>query len=721
MSRSPVTFVRWFPIVAVVSGVVAAQARLADPPRLPPVRAVRACVDAETGALYAMGGREDRVLDVWRRQAGDWQRVAAGPFSGTVTSLAFDTVRDVLVALVTNDAGVRSMQELSGTTWTTAAVTPANGSTLLWHPALAQLLVWSPAVFTLPPTTTGPTLSTWDGTTRLMVPMAGLSLFASPGDRIGYDAARNRVVVPQAAYSVGLPWVHEWDGTTWTTVVSTGGSSGGGTVFTDPVSGRVVFASLDSGATSAWTGQAFVPWSLAGAPQRNLATIVGNAPRQVCQLVGGSFGGLHGDTWELDGSGWQQVTPETADPQAWTPALAAVGDGRALRFDGGFGGPGATASTAVWDHGTWTVLQPASSPSPRSRFALAGDPATGRAWLFGGVANGGAPLGDFWQWNGTGWQQLPGGPGARCDLGLCFRADTQTLVLYGGNDGAGSANHETWEWNGTAWSLRSATFPPHTGEARLAWVPGRQRVVLTTFGLLGLEVWEWDGVSWFSTNPPVRPSPQQGLHVAYDPVRENVLLVEATAAFGTPLPAPGAIHEWDGSQWRPLPNDPRLRGTTLAVAGVPGVGLLVANGTTRITQTLVHDAPAVVAPFGSACPDPQRLLTATAPWLGRTVTLRWPCAAGELCVFASGFGNTQWNGVPLPFDLGVLGLPGCSLRVAADVLDLRAPSGGVASLAIALPATPSLAGTRLYHQAAALGTSFTAVSQGLELVAGALW
>jgi hypothetical protein len=706
---------------AVVAGTLAAQARLVDPPRLPPARSPRLAVDAETGTLYAMGGRDDRVLDVWRREAGGWQRVAAGPFAGSVSSLAFDTVRDRLVALVTGDGSGTSLQELDGATWATASTAVPSNATLLWHPVRAQLLVWMPPYLWPPPMTTMHTLWTWDGTTLAPLPMTGLAPFGSTGDRIGYDSARNRVVVPQTAYNVSLGWVHEWDGTTWTTVVSTGGSGGGASVFTDPLSGRAVFAALGgSGATSAWTGTGFVPWSLAGAPARNQAAIVGNGPRQVCQLVGGSYGAAHGDAWEFDGTSWQQVTPETADPPVWIPSMVAVGDGRALRFDGGYIGPGSIASTALWDHGHWNVLQPAHSPSPRTRFALAGDAETGRAWLFGGVANG-SPLADFWTWNGSDWQQLPGGPGGRVDHGMCFRPDTQTLVLYGGNDGAGTASYETWEWNGTAWSLRNATFPPHTGEARLSWLPRRQRCVLTTFGLLGVEVWEWDGVSWFSTNPPSRPSITSGLRVTYDPLRDGILAVEATTAFATPMPPPGAIHEWDGSEWRSLPPDPRLRGTTLAVAGVPGVGLVVANGQSRITQTLVHDFPAVVAPFGSACPDPQRVLTSTLPWLGRTVTLRWPCDPGALGVFASGFGNAQWNGVPLPFDLGVLGLPGCSLYVAADVLDVRTPANGVAELAIALPAAPALAGTRLYHQAGALTPAFPAVSQGLELVTGSLW
>jgi len=414
------------------------------------------------------------------------------------------------------------------------------------------------------------------------------------------------------------------------------------------------------------------------------------------------------------------VSPETADPQFLYPTMVASGERRAFVFDAGGGpyGPLGATRTAIWDDGAWTMLQPAHSPPPRnSGFALAGDPATGRAFLFGGSANG-ALLADFWLWDGSDWQQLPGGPSGRVDHGMCFRGDAQRLVLYGGNDLAGAAINQTWEWDGASWSLRNATFPPHSGPARLSWHPQRQRTVLTTFGLLGIEIWEWDGSNWFSTNPASRPTlaTQSFLRATYDPVRETILVVDGTAQ---PL---GRIHEWDGSAWRSFAPDTRLRSNyQLASAGVPGTGLVVQNVRGQVTLTLQHDFPASVSALGDACPDPQRVLTANQPWLGRTYTLRYPCDAGTVCLFASGFSNTQWAGGPLPFDLAAFGLPGCSLMVAPDVLDLRVPAGGSAQLAIALPLTPALAGTRLYHQAAALTTGLAAVSQGVEVVTGSLW
>jgi hypothetical protein len=95
-------------VLFVSCAALPAQARLADPHHLVPTLAPHGAVDAATGALYVMGGRDDRVLDLWRLQNASWERVAEGPFLGVVTSLAYDSARRRLVAFVTNEAGSAS-------------------------------------------------------------------------------------------------------------------------------------------------------------------------------------------------------------------------------------------------------------------------------------------------------------------------------------------------------------------------------------------------------------------------------------------------------------------------------------------------------------------------------------------------------------------------------------------------------------------------------------
>lgn len=684
---------------------LAAQAHFTDPAHLVPRFGGRGAMDPTTGALYVVGGRYDHVLDLWRLQGGSWQQLADLPITGIVHGLAYDPVRTRLVASVGSEGGQSWLYEFDGTSWNAGFASPVRWPQLLHDPARNQLLAFG----STSPFANGLQLWSWNGAALTPLPMTGAP-FSGIWGPIAFDAVSNRVVVAKPYFDE----VHEWNGTSWTTTNVTS-PIGDDLAATDPVSGRVVYykGNLLTPLAYTWTGQSFAPFAMTGLPARFKPVFLGNTTSGALEIVGGQdlASQPHGDVWRATPSGWQQVVADTADPRFADLRAVAIGQGEALGFDGGGYVAGTPPRTARWQNGAWTALQPGATPSARTGFALAGDPATGRAFLFGGNGWNGALLGDFWLWNGTTWQQLPGGPSPRQNHTMCFRSDTGRLVLYGGTSG-----NETWEWDGSTWSLRASGFPPHVGTANLAYDEVRRRSVLTTFGLAGVEMWEWDGANWFSTNPPTRPSiPPQSALAAFDPVRERVVVLEA----GHTNPAPS--HEWDGTTWRSFPLAPRLRAQRLAAVGVPGVGLVVAHLENASTVTLTNDVPATTTGFGSACPDVQRRLTSNHPWLGTTCTLRYPAANGTLCLFASGGSNTQYGGVPLPIDLGVLGLPGCSLFVAPDLLDLRTAAGGAATLTIVLPANPALAGVQLFHQAAELAAGFTATSQGLRLVTGTLW
>lgn len=692
-------------VALIASLELAAQARLTDPAHFVPRFGAQAAMDAGTGALYVVGGRYDAVLDLWRLQGGTWQRLADLPVTGLVSGLAYDPVRARLVASIGTENQESRLYEFDGTNWDTGFASPVWLPQLL-HDPVRNLLI---AFGATSPFSNGGQLWAWNGTSLAPLPMTGAPWAGIWGD-IAFDAVSGRVVVAK-------PWfneVHEWNGTVWTTTVATS-PIGNGQAATDPVTGRVVYV---NGAYTVpiahtWTGQAFVPFPMTGMPHRFGGAVCGNTAAGALQIIGGRDLSSHprGDVWQSSPSGWQQVVPDTTDPQFAAPLVVATGPGEALAFDGGGYVAGTPTRTARWQNGVWTVLQPTTSPSSRIGFAFAGDPATGRAYLFGGQTVSGTLLGDFWLWNGTNWQQLPGGPSPRQGHTMCFRSEAGRLVLYGGTQA-----NETWEWDGTSWQLRATGFPPHVGTATFAHDDVRRRSVLTTFGLLGVEMWEWDGINWFSTNPPTRPSiPQQSALAAFDPMRERVVVVET----GHWTPAPS--HEWDGTSWRSFPLDTRLRSNSLAVAGIPEVGAVVIHLQSAITLTLTNSAPATTTSFANACPDPQRRLSSNHPWLGTTCTLRYPAANGALCLFATGASNTQYGGVPLPIDLGIVGLPGCSLLVAPDLLDLRTATAGAATRPIALPANPALVGVQLFHQAADLSAGFTATSQGLRHVTGTLW
>ncbi len=81
-----------------------------------------------------------------------------------------------------------------------------------------------------------------------------------------------------------------------------------------------------------------------------------------------------------------------------------------------------------------------------------------------------------------------------------------------------------------------------------------------------------------------------------------------------------------------------------------------------------------------------------------------------------GFSNTLWSGIPLPFPLGSLGMPGCSLLVEPLVAPQITNTGGQARLTLTVPNRPGLVGVTVYYQA--ITTDFAANAFGAVLSDG---
>jgi PKD repeat protein len=92
----------------------------------------------------------------------------------------------------------------------------------------------------------------------------------------------------------------------------------------------------------------------------------------------------------------------------------------------------------------------------------------------------------------------------------------------------------------------------------------------------------------------------------------------------------------------------------------------------------------------------------TAPTLGGTLSVdcnNMPFAIGVMVV---GTSNT-WSGLgPLPIDLGIVGAPGCPLRVSLDHTATVVGSGTSATWSMNLPSAPWLSGALFYNQLAVL-------------------
>jgi hypothetical protein len=198
------------------------------------------------------------------------------------------------------------------------------------------------------------------------------------------------------------------------------------------------------------------------------------------------------------------------------------------------GACGATAALA--GPSTWTLLSPASSPSPRTA-VTAYDPLTGETVLFGGssiVAGSFVTASDTWTWDGTTWtRRTPVRvPPARAFQQMAFDAASGQLLMFGGAQfGAGLV--DTWAWTGSDWQqLHPAVSPPSHDVAPFAYDPATRQIVMyggvsinaQGDGMAVTDTWTWDGTTWTQRHPLTSPGAHDSGVMAFDPAIGKVVL-----------------------------------------------------------------------------------------------------------------------------------------------------------------------------------------------------
>lgn len=335
----------------------------------------------------------------------------------------------------------------------------------------------------------------------------------APQDRgIVFDLGRGRVV-----HFATLQNVWEWDGVNWTErklLGRTPTARGGYAVAYDASRGRVVLFG-------------------------------GDAPS----------GGFRSDTWEWDGTTWEDKTPLSASPPARRDHAMTYDSarGRVMMFGGKSGSSGLLQDLWEWNGKTWANLTPsASKPIARSMHGLVFDGSRNRLVMFGGDAGATwppLPRQDLWEWDGTAWvDRTPAAPlpATRMGHGMVFDGGRGRVVVFGGlSNQPGGGNSvlfsDTWEWDGTSWLERAplSTKPTQHTNVLMVFDSSRKRSVV--FGGLGgaSDTWEWDGNAWSNRTPqPSSPPPAAFQSTAFDPVRGRAVLMGLEK-----------VWEWDGVRW----------------------------------------------------------------------------------------------------------------------------------------------------------------------------
>jgi hypothetical protein len=278
---------------------------------------------------------------------------------------------------------------------------------------------------------------------------------------MAYDSQRGRTV--HYGGNISNIWffgdTKEWNGSTWTTVVTAGVRSDHAMAYDSQHGCVVMFGGgykaapflpwVNLADTATWNGNAWTSVATSGPAARSYHAMAHDSQRGRTVMFGGSSGGSNflGDTWEWNGSNWTQVA--TSGPSArYGHALAYDSQrGRTVLF-GGAGSSGFLGDTWEWDGATWTQV---AVTGPAASGCMAYDSQRGKTVLFTYSLS-------TWQWDGTAWTQLAI-PGPANGGSMVYDSQRGRIVLV---EAGGNPPRPTWELVGN---------PPQTLRGKIEAVP----------------------------------------------------------------------------------------------------------------------------------------------------------------------------------------------------------------------------------------------------------
>jgi cysteine-rich repeat protein len=416
--------------------------------------------DAKQGVTLIAGGYDIDGLpieptDTWTWDGTTWTRLSpATTPTGSSLTMAYDPQIERTV-LLTFESNKVHWWEWTGNDWLNV---PANelpnlqdGSVMFYDQGIDRLVV-----FGLRP---GNILTLFElGPNGWVSPSDPVEPRERDATALSYDATRGDVLMFGGEDgSVLLDDLWRWDGSRWTEINRSGTwpaarhshasayDVGRGELIV--VGGRT--ASGRSGETWAWNGST---WRLAGTlPPHEQFAVAYDARRKRFVAFGGTALGFDGfdhhvaETWEWNGSTWTEIAIGSGPPAR---------SGHGLVYDAHrdrivmFGGASEyEAFNDVWelDGATWQVRTTTVVPPQRSAHAMVYDPQRATTVVIGGKAaalDGGGPLGDTWEWDGTNWTPIAtfSTPTRREGRVAAYHAGSGRILMFGG------AAQETWQF-----------------------------------------------------------------------------------------------------------------------------------------------------------------------------------------------------------------------------------------------------------------------------------
>ena len=146
-------------------------------------------------------------------------------------------------------------------------------------------------------------------------------------------------------------------------------------------------------------------------------------------------------------------------------------------------------------------------------------------------------------------------PAPREGAALAWDAKDHYLLMFGGAttaaDGSNFTPDDSWAWTNGQWKqLQTAQAPPGRTFPAMAYDPVRQEVILFGGGSANSDpfrndTWAWDGNHWTQLQPNSSPQPGAYLRMAYDPELRVLTLVRQSNRPGDLL----ETWSWSGTNW----------------------------------------------------------------------------------------------------------------------------------------------------------------------------
>jgi hypothetical protein len=225
-------------------------------------------------------------------------------------------------------------------------------------------------------------------------------------------------------------------------------------------------------------------------PERSGSGLVYDQDRQEAVLFGGSGDVSYlNDTWIFNGFDWTEKSTSGSPSPRYGANMVYDPDHRWTYL---FGGTYSLEKsiwlyndTWDWDGTSWEQVQLDYQPDVRYNAAMAYDPVHHYVLLYGGT-NAAYYLNDTWTWNGEEWTEQqpahkPGKDWPFWNPKMVFDASRQQVVLVGPFWNYQGTYSETWVWDGQDWIELPVVrpLPPElVWHGKLVYLPGLQTVAM---------------------------------------------------------------------------------------------------------------------------------------------------------------------------------------------------------------------------------------------------